>query len=103
MYDHLEDLKKSDNLLYHRIKGFIKFPYQSVVNQFDGPMIQSSFSLGTFTNLMTFLLNRHAECGKMERLDYCRHVHGLLEKFKYFKEGEETEKIFLPKLQEQPQ
>ena len=106
LYNHLEEMKRGEGELYHKIKGFVKFPYQSVVNQFEGPRMESSISAGVFGNLMCYLMNLHDGCERVERKVYCEHIAGLLKKLEFTASGDkernkdkEKEKINLPKLQ----
>ena len=83
LYKHLEGLKKRKEWLYQKMKSFVKFPYQSVMNQFDGLVIQSTTSFSGFSNLFSLILNKHSGCANLNSKPYCLHFKEFLKKLEY--------------------
>lgn len=77
VYASLEQLRVSEPPKYHQIKSFLRYPYQTVCNDFKVIDTTEQLSRKHFEEMYGMLVRRHLVC-KADGL--CRHIRGFLKR-----------------------
>lgn len=96
---YVNQLRKSQPSLYNWVKNFLKFPYQTAINNNSSSDLVNSLSESTFELSFGRILSLHIKCKSVKSREYCQHVKAFLVKIKYNEDLKEKSPIILPQIQ----
>ena len=89
-------MKRTDSNLYQWIKNFLKFPYQTAVNNNSSSDLVSNFSQPMLETVFGRILTLHTKCDKRQEEPYCQHIKNFLDKIKFGQETSVRQNSILP-------